>query len=110
MTNDGAPDLAGLCADLADELTDELDEVSSSADGDVVSYARGGAVFVRVSGSSLEVRLPADIAEAALRTPDTALDPDDRGWLRFTPKDDERHAVDRAAAWFQTAWRHAADN
>ena len=110
MTNDGAPDLAGLCADLADELTDELDEVSSSADGDVVSYARGGAVFVRVSSSSLEVRLPADIADAALRTPDTALDPDDRGWVRFTPKDSERHAVDRAAAWFQTAWRHAADN
>ena len=105
MTNDGAPDLTGLCAELADEL----DEVSSSADGDVVAYARGGAVFARVSGPTFEVRLPADIAEAALRTPDTALDPDDRGWLRFTPKD-ERHAIDRAAAWFQTAWRHAADN
>ena len=106
MTIDGAPDLAGLCAELADEL----DEVSSAADGDVVAYARGGAVFARVAGSTFEVRLPADIADAALRTPDTALDPEDRGWLRFTPTDDERHATDRAAAWFQTACRHAADN
>jgi len=106
MTNEAAPDLAGLCADLADELV----EVSSTADGDVVAYQRGGAVFARVSGSTLEVRLPADIAEAALRTPDTALDPDDRGWVLFTPNDDERHVIDRATAWFQTAWRHAADN
>ncbi len=106
MTNDGAPDLAGLCAQLADEL----DEVVSSADGDAMTYSRGGAAFARVSASTLEVRLPADIAEAALNTPDTILDPDDRGWVRFTPKTGERHVTDRVAAWFQTAWRHAADN
>jgi hypothetical protein len=106
MTTDGAPDLAGLCVELADEL----DEVSSSADGGVTAYARGGAVFARVSGLTMEIRLPADIADAALRTPDTVVDPDDRGWVRFTPADDERHVIDRATAWFQTAWRHAADN
>jgi len=106
MTNEAAPDLAGLCADLADEL----DEVSGSTDGDAVAYSRGGAVFARTSGAVLEVRLPTDIAEAALRTPDTALDPDDRGWVRFTPADDERHVTDRATAWFQIAWRHADDN
>ncbi len=106
MTTDAAPDLAGLCSDLADEL----DEVSGSADGDAVAYKRGGAVFARVSGSTLEVRLPTDIADAALRTPDTALDPTDRGWVRFTPADDERHVTDRVTAWFHTASRHAADN
>jgi len=106
MTNDAAPDLAGLCADLAQEL----DEVSSTTDGDAVAYSMGGAVFARVSGPALEVRLPVDIAAAALRTPDTALDPDDRGWIRFTPKDDEQHVTDRAKAWFQTAWRHATDH
>jgi len=58
----------------------------------------------------MQVRLPTDIAEAALRTPDTMLDPDDRGWLRFTPRDVERHVIDRATAWFQTAWRHAPDH
>ncbi len=103
MTNEAAPDLAGLCADLAEEL----DEVAGSADGDGVAYARGGAVFARVSGSTLEVRLPADIAAAAMRTTDTAAG-GEPGWIRFTPQDSERHVMDRATAWFQTAARHAA--
>ncbi len=103
MTNEAAPDLAGLCAELADEL----DEVSSSADGDAIVYERGGAAFARVTPSTLEVRLPADIAEAALRTTDTTSGRE-TGWIRFQPVDHERHVTDRAAAWFQTAWRHAA--
>ncbi len=102
MTNDAAPDLAGLCADLAEEL----DEVAGSADGDGVAYARGGVVFARVSSSTLELRLPADIADAALRTTDTAVG-GEPGWVRFSPEDSERHVIDRAAAWFQTAARHA---
>ena len=105
MTDTSRPDLAGLCADLSAEL----DEVSSSTDGDVVAYSRGGAVFARVSGAMLAVRLPVDIAEAALRTPDTTIDPHDRGWVLFTPRADERHVTDRAAAWFETSWRHASD-
>lgn len=106
MNDDAAPDLAGLCAEVAAEL----DEVTSAAEDGVTNYARGGAVFARVSASRLEVRLPTDIAEAALRTPGTVLDPDDRGWLRFTPADAERHVTDRAAAWFEIAWRHARDS
>ena len=106
MTDDTAPDLAGLCADVAAEL----DEVTSSADEGVTSYARGTAVFARVSGAALDVRLPVDIAEAALRTPDTAVDPDDRGWVRFTPGNAERHVIDRARAWFEIAYRHASDS
>jgi len=106
MTDDTAPDLAGLCAEAAAEL----DEVTSSTDEGVTSYAGGTAVFARVAGSRLEVRLPVDIAEAALRTPDTALDPDDRGWVRFTPADAERHVTDRARAWFEIAHRHAGDS
>jgi hypothetical protein len=105
MTNDVAPDLAALCA----ELTAELDEVAASADGEGVAYSRHGAVFTRVFGPALEVRLPADIAEAALRTPDTSA-ADEPGWVRFAPKSDEQHATDRAEAWFVTAWRHAADD
>ena len=103
MTNEAAPDLAGLCAELADEL----DEVSSSADGDAIVYERGGAAFARLTASVLEVRLPADIAEAALRTADTAK-AGGQGWVRFTPRFAERHVTDRASAWFVTAWRHAA--
>jgi hypothetical protein len=106
MNDNTTPDFAGLCAELADEL----DEVTSSTDGGVTAFARVGVVFARVEGGRLEVRLPTDIADAALRTPDTTLDPDDRGWVRFTPADAERHVTDRATAWFHIAWRHAADN
>lgn len=98
------PDLMVLAADLAAEL----DDVGSAGDGGVVTYRRGGTVFARVSADALEVRLPADIADAALRTPDTAALTEGVGWLRFTPIGRERHVMDRATAWFQMAWRHAA--
>lgn len=106
MTNDGVPDFTSLCAEIADDL----DEVSVSADGAGFGYARGGTVFARASERTLQLRLPVEIAEAALRTPDTTADPDDRGWVRFTPDAQAQHVSDRARAWFQTAWRHAADN
>jgi hypothetical protein len=106
MTENVAPDLAGLCAELAAEL----DEVTSSSEGAAVVYSRSGVEFARTSGSTLRVRLPVDIADAARNTPDTALDPDDRGWLVFSPTDDERHVTDRASAWFRIAWKHAQDN
>ncbi len=98
------PDLMVLAADLAAEL----DDASGDGHEGVVTYRRGDTVFARASADSLEVRLPADIADAALRTPDTAALPDGAGWLRFAPVGRERHVVDRATAWFQIAWRHAA--
>ena len=106
MTENAAPDLAGLCAELASEL----DEVTSSSEGGVVAYARSGVEFARADGPTLRVRLPVDIADAARNTPDTALDPDDRGWLVFSPASDDRHVTDRASAWFRIAWKHAQDN
>jgi len=102
MNKSGALDLAALCAEVAAELGD----VSIGGEGDAVTYRRGEADFVRVTTSVLEVRLPADIAEAALRTPGTSAG-SESGWIRFAPDSAERHATDRAAAWFQTAWRHA---
>ena len=93
---------------LGTALSDGLDEVSLSDDVGTVTYARGGTTFARASASLLEVRLPVDIAEAALRTSDTSAG-DGPGWVRFEPRDAERHVIDRAEAWFQTAWRHAAD-
>ncbi len=106
MNDDARPDLAGLCADLAVEL----DEVSSTVGGETVTYARDDLVFARVDRATLQLRLPVDIAEAALNTPDTALDAHDRGWLRFSPSDAEPHVFDRAEAWFRIAWKHALDD
>ena len=97
-------DLVALCGELASDL----DNISTVSEGGATTYSRGGALFARASATSLEVRLPGDIAEAALRTPDTAT-AEERGWIRFTPGDAERHVTDRAEAWFRTAWRHAGD-
>lgn len=88
--------------------------MSEGAEG-VVSYRRGDIVFARVSADTLEVRLPSDIADAAVRTPDTlslpaapgSPPPGGPGWVRFSPRGHERHVLDRASAWFRTAWRHA---
>jgi hypothetical protein len=103
VTEESGPDLMVLVAEVAAEMG----EVTSSGDGGVVAYQVAGVVFARVSADALDVRLPADIADAALRTPDTAAVPGDAGWLRFSPRGRERHVVDRATAWFQMAWRHA---
>jgi hypothetical protein len=99
------PDLMVLAAELAADL----DGVSSQAEAGVVTYRRGQAIFARVSADALEVRLPPDIAEAAALTPDaTELPPaQGPGWVRFSPRSQERHDIDRATAWFQAAWRHA---
>lgn len=93
--------------DLASGLAEELGEANATTTGDVTSYERGGAAFARVSPTVLDVRLPDDIAEAALRTPDTSSLPGEAGWIRFKPGADEPHVADRAHAWFVTAWRHA---
>ena len=85
----------------------DLEDVDSEETDGSVSYRRGAVDFARVTGAVLEVRLPEDIAEAALRTPDTLEVPGRPGWVRFAPAGSERHDIDRASAWFQTAWRHA---
>jgi hypothetical protein len=99
------PDLQALAAELAVGL----DEVTAATEAGLVVYRRGSAPFARASTAALEIRLPDDIAEAAERTPDTTVLPAQAGWIRFAPRTGERHVIDRATAWFQTAWRHAGD-
>ena len=106
MRDDTAPDLVGLCAECAAEL----DDADGSSDGSTTVYRRDGIEFARVADGSLRVRLPVDIADAALNTPDTSLEPADRGWLVFAPATAEPHVIDRAKAWFRIAWKHAVDN
>ncbi len=97
-------------AELIASIAPFLDDVASEpgAGGGTV-YRRGDAEIARVDATSLEVRLPVEIADAAIRTPDTMAIDGGSGWIRFTPTSDERHVGDRAEAWFRTAWRHAED-
>jgi hypothetical protein len=106
VSDDQGPDLPALAAEVAAGLED----VEVSGDGGVVVYQRKGSVFARVTSDALELRLPEDIAEAAVRTSDTLAVPGRGGWVRLVPAEAERHVVDRARAWFQTAWRHAREH
>jgi hypothetical protein len=69
---------------------------------------RAGRPFARVARNVIEVRLPADIARAAMRTPDAGPSSLGQGWVRFSPRSTEPHVMDRARAWLITAWRHTA--
>jgi hypothetical protein len=93
--------LGDIVADLLDEVEDI--EVSASRE-----YARGGIPFAwRPEEEVLELRLGRDIAEAALRTPDTQASERGDAWVRFAPPSWTEHARDRAEAWFRVAWRMA---
>lgn len=86
----------------------DLDDVTATAiPGGAVAWSRGADVFVSHDGDGAwaEFRLDPAIAAAALRTPDTAPSPRGQGWVRFQPTSLDGHAVDRATAWFISAYR-----
>jgi hypothetical protein len=92
--------------DLLAELLDEVDDVEMLADRE---YARNGVAFAaRTAENVIELRLRPDVADAALRTPDTR--PSERGeeWVAFAATDwNDPLARDRLVAWFRLAWRAA---
>jgi hypothetical protein len=92
--------------DVLASLLDEAADVETPADRE---YARGGTTFAaRPAEDVVELRLGEDIADAAMRTPDTNSSPRGPGWVRFAPREWDDHAFDRLEAWFLVAWRMAA--
>ncbi len=92
--------LATVVADLGDA------SAVPTPDGGVV-WTRGGDAFAALAadGSRAEFRLDPAIAAAAVRTPDAGLSERGQGWVRFRPATLDGHAVDRATAWFISAYR-----
>ena len=74
-------------------------------------YHRGGRPFAAVDpgGAWAVFHLTPTVAAAALRTPDTEPSTRGRGWVTLRPAILDGHAVDRATAWFESAWRASAD-
>jgi hypothetical protein len=99
----------GLAEALA-ELADGPADVQGAKSGTTTDYARAGTIFALASEDAVELRLAADIADAARRTPDTTAS--DRGdeWVRFSPRSLDGHARDRLAAWFLIAYRLAEED
>ena len=93
-----------------DRLAVELDEVGRRQVGQAIEYDRVGVVFAERDAGKLSFRLRAEIVAAALRTPNTA--PSARGpeWVALAPAAVDVFALDRAVAWFETAWRLAGES
>jgi hypothetical protein len=96
--------LSSLVAGVTDGLTGAE---RAEAKGEV-TWARSGRLFAALAGDVLEVRLQEPVVRAALRTPDTSASARGEGWVMFAPATLDRYAADRARAWIESAWRHAA--
>ena len=87
-----------------------MDGVTTSAEGDDVSWIVDGIPFAVLTRAGVELRLDPPIADAATRTPDTDSSPRGAEWVRFHPRILDGPAVDRLDAWFALARRRAAQS
>ncbi len=92
------------------DLVDEAGDVTVVESASGREYRRGGRPFAVDEAGAVELRLGPDIAEAAMRTPDSG--PSSRGedWVRVAPHEWDDHALDRLEAWFRVAWRFAGES
>lgn len=100
-------DEPGSLQELFDELADQADVETADSSGGVREYLRAGRVFAAADDGAAEVLLHPEIAEAARRTPATNASARGPAWVRFSPPELDDHALDRAEAWFLSAWRAA---
>jgi len=103
----GATRAPGSVGELVANLASELPEATAASTAGRVEWFRGRVPFAVVEGPTIEVRLDGPVAAAALRTPDTTASSRGAPWVRFAPGALDGHAVDRATAWFQLAYRRA---
>jgi hypothetical protein len=97
-----------ILSELLEGAAADLDPVEAVIDGDGVEWSRSGRAFAAVGPAGAAFRLPSVIGRAALGTPNTSTSERGPDWVAFAPPELDRTAVDRAVAWFEAAWRHAA--
>jgi len=93
---------------VLDDFAVELGGIERGAEGKGLTWSRGDRMFAIRDGASVELRLDRTMADAALRTPDTAASSRGPEWVRYTPASLEGHDLDRLEAWFEVAYRRAA--
>ena len=94
-------DLESLFVELAGEVGASVAAKSGS------EFRRGTILFAVASGNAVELALDPEIAEAVLGTPSTAASGRGANWVQLTGDPANPHDVDRARAWFLSAWRNA---
>jgi hypothetical protein len=95
-------------AEVLDAEVAQLDGVERRAVGGGIEWAADSIMFAALAGDTAEFRLSPVVAAAARDTPDAG--PSGRGgeWVAFSPPLLDRFALDRAVAWFGSAYRTAA--
>ncbi len=102
--NGGAP---AAFRDIVRQVAATLSGVAQTDVGTALELRRGARLFAVLVGDAVEICLPPDIAEAALRTPGTGSSPRGAAWITFLPTELDQYAEDRLRAWLTTAWRSA---
>lgn len=101
---------------LGDVLTEAasgpLDLETVTAAGGAVTWARDGRPFAVLSadGDAAEFGLDPAVAAAAARTPAVVASDRGTGWVIFRPASLDDHGLDRATAWFMSAYRRLASD
>jgi hypothetical protein len=101
---------------MADDLAAAIEDLVASLDGiarhkadSAEEFRRGSVVFAVLDGPELIVRLRPELADAAVQTPDTARSGRGSAWISLRPATLDGFALDRARAWFESAWRFAEE-
>ncbi|HEV8546074.1 MAG TPA: hypothetical protein VGQ64_07250 [Candidatus Limnocylindrales bacterium] len=97
-------------ATAVEEAASRLEAIDRHQAEGVTAWSIGGIVFAALEPGTpdrAEFRLAPAVVAAALRTPDTARSPRGADWVAFAPLEVDGHAVDRATAWLESAWRRA---
>jgi len=97
-------------SEAIDRLADELADIHRHESGTLVEYVRGATVFAARQGTIVSFRLRPEVAEAALGTADTGRSSRGAGWIALQPRVVDGFALDRALAWFESAWRLAGES
>jgi len=107
---DEASDLT--LADVLAAAAEGLDGVTRRDGDSAMSWLAGEppAPFTTLEDGRASFRLDPLVARAALRTPDTQPSPRGAEWVTFAPDPLDDGAVDRAEAWFLSAYRRAVTN
>jgi hypothetical protein len=101
--------VASLTEALA-EAADELPGVTRRDLGGTIEYGLDDRPFaaIEADGSAASFLLAPAVASAAVHTPDTVPSPRGADWVTLRPIVVDDHAIDRAVAWLESAWRQAA--
>lgn len=99
--------MATLAAAL-DEAAAGLTGITSLENAGAIEFRLGDRPFAAIEADgAASFRLAPAVAAAAVHTPDTASSTRGPDWVTIRATRVDGHAVDRAVAWLESAWRNA---